>query len=258
MFWFSCVNDSSQSYKDMYLAALRSAKKNTILRPILVYDGKDTQFISSVKNLGARVHHHIFSGAATEVFQSKSIPWKKIFTGTYLRIDIPRICGDLSIYDKYVLYTDVDVLFVKDPVPILGLCMPEYFAACPEFEKDNWAYINAGILLLNVEAMSDTYDALMGLVNATYHVEGFDQTALNTFYRGKIDRLPLTMNHKPYWGADPDACIIHYHGPKPADISEYLESGTCVEPYRYLFAMVTNEIWSYYANLFGSYVRPSV
>lgn len=242
----------------MYLAALRSAKKNTTLRPILVYDGKDNQFIYSVKNLGARVHHHVFSGAVTDAFQNKATLWKKIATGTYLRIDIPRICGDLGIYDKYILYTDVDVLFVKDPVPILGPCEPEYFAACPEFEQDNWAYINAGILLLNIETMSDTYDALMDLVNATYHVEGFDQSPLNTFYRGKIDRLPLTMNHKPYWGIDPDACIIHYHGPKPADISEYLESGTCVESYRFLFAMVTNEIWSYYASLFDSYVRPRV
>lgn len=237
----------------MYLAALRSSNKNTTLQPILVYDGNDTQFVYSVKNLGGRVHQHVFTGATTEAFNSRPIEWKKIATGTYLRIDIPRICGDLGIYDKYVLYTDVDVLFVKDPVPILDLCKPEYFAACPEFSKNNWTYINAGVLLLNVEAMTDTYDALMDLVNATYHVAGFDQTPLNKYYRGKIDQLPLIMNHKPYWGIDHDACIIHYHGPKPADIAEYVESGVCIESYRLIFSRVSNAVWEYFIILWRAF-----
>lgn len=49
MYWFAAVNDNSQMHKDMYLVALKSAILNTTLKPILIYDGNDEIFSSSVE-----------------------------------------------------------------------------------------------------------------------------------------------------------------------------------------------------------------
>ncbi|MBJ3763921.1 hypothetical protein ILP92_14305 [Maribius pontilimi] len=37
--------------------------------------------------------------------------------------------------------------------------------------------------------------------------------------------LPLENNWKPYWGTDPDARIIHFHGPKAQDIRVFQRGG---------------------------------
>ncbi len=42
----------------------------------------------------------------------------------------------------------------------------------------------------------------------------YDQPVLNDFYRDRWERLPLALNWKPYWGHDPAAKILHFHGPK--------------------------------------------
>lgn len=237
----------------MYMTALHSAVKNTKLTPILIYDGTDKDFVSSVKALGGRVHNHIFSGATSDAFQAHTNEWKGIAEGTFLRLDIPQVCEAMGIYDKYVLYTDADVLFLDDPTHELEGLSPQFFAACPESDKENWSYVNVGILLLNMETMTESYDDFMHHVNSTYQDIGFDQVALNTFYRGRIDRLPLSMNHKPYWGTGDPAFIVHFHGPKPADIEHFLKTGNCIEEYRPLFSLVDRDVWADYIRLWNGF-----
>lgn len=200
MLWFACIRDGDPEYHEMYLCALKSAHAHTTLDPYLIYDGSNTAFIASVKKVGATVINHTFSLAHTTYFKRQSELWQRVAGGTYLRLDIPLICQNIDFYDTYALYTDVDILFLSDPVPELEKITPSFFAACPEIGPNNWSYVNAGVLLLNIDAMYSTYNKFMKHVNDTLDIPGFDQTALNTFYVGKIERLPLIYNYKPYWG----------------------------------------------------------
>lgn len=45
-----------------------------------------------------------------------------------------------------------------------------------------------------------------------------DQGAIRRHFAGAWEALPETMNWKPYWGRNDDACIVHFHGPKPTHL----------------------------------------
>jgi hypothetical protein len=50
-------------------------------------------------------------------------------------------------------------------------------------------------------------------------------------------RLPLEMNWKPYWGWNPDASIVHFHGPKPQFIEAILSGkGEVPKVYQNIYA----------------------
>ena len=255
MLWFSCIHDGNPEYNEMYLCALQSALKHTSLAPYLIYDGSNTAFVATVTKMGATVIHHTFSLANTPYFKRQPADWQKIARGTYLRLDIPQICQEIDFYDTYALYTDVDILFLNDPEPALEECKPKFFSGCPEMDPDNWSYFNAGVLLLNIEAMYLTYSQFMQKVRNTLDVPGFDQAALNRFYVNKIERLPVSLNYKPYWSPTEDICILHFHGPKPNDIKAYLTSGKCNPYYLNLFSRVPKKVWSTYLGYYISYAK---
>lgn len=254
MLWFACIHEGNLEYNEMYLCALKSALKHTTLDPYLIYDGSNTAFITTVKKLGATVIDHVFSLANTSYFKRQSVGWQRIARGTYLRLDIPLICQNIEFYDTYALYTDVDILFLSNPVPILETLKPKFFAGCPEIDPDNWSYVNAGVLFLNMDTMYSTYTKFMKRVSELLDVPGYDQTALNNFYEDKIDRLPLLLNYKPYWGLDANISIVHYHGPKPSEIKEYITSGKGNPYYMNLFAKVSKDIWKKYLGYYTGYL----
>jgi lipopolysaccharide biosynthesis glycosyltransferase len=257
MYWFSAINDSSKLYKEMYLVALKSAIKNTTLKPILLYDGNDDIFCSEVENLSGKIIRHKFSLTIKDNYKKKSDDWKAIASGTFLRIDIPVICEKIDIKDNFVLYTDVDVLFMKDVVDELENRKPKYFSVCPETNKNDLALFNAGVMLINVKSMYDTYNEFTSYIDDNdYNFISYDQGALQTFYKDKVEELPLYFNHKPYWGFESNAKIIHYHGPKCHHISNYFnntESDHIREAYSHLFAMTNKETWLYYYKLYQTY-----
>ena len=93
----------------------------------------------------------------------------------------------------------------------------------PSFTR-SIGYGNAGIMLINVPWMRRTYDEFVAWtfsgVNIArgLHFGPFgpgDQGAYNQFYTGKfnVHRWPL-FNWKPYWGYNPRAKLVHFHGPK--------------------------------------------
>ena len=189
--------------------------------------------------------------------------------GTFLRIDLPV----LGFVDEFVLYTDVDVLFVQDvtlddfsplpkyytvgteasgnsshidsKVPITGdghfrsvtdaLTNAEMSWRPPPSSVRSIGYGNAGIMLINVPWMRRTYDEFVAWtfsganVARGLHFGPFgpgDQGAYNQFYTGKfnVHRWPL-FNWKPYWGYNPRAKLVHFHGPKPDDYIVYRVTG---------------------------------
>jgi len=259
MNWFACVNDNSQTHKDLYLIALKSAKKNTSLIPILIYSGNDNNFINVVNNNNVKLirHNLLFSNKVN--FNNQSENWKKIGTGAFLRVDIPKICEQYNITDKYVLYTDTDVLFVKDCVEELKLYEPKYLGVCPETNINDYKFFNSGVMLINVKNMLESYNNFINFIEGNnYNYSKFniydtlDQGAYQCFYRNKVERLPIKFNHKPYWGRNDDSVIIHFHGPKYFDIRHHL-LGNPRKDYQYLYDMVDNNTWFLYLYIYESF-----
>lgn len=258
MYWFAGINDNSKTYKEMYITSLKTAKKITRLRPILLYDGTDSDFVSLVEGLGGKVVHHRISFYEKPNFITKSSGWKGIATGTFLRIDIPILCGELGILDEFVLYTDTDVLFVQDVVADLQKYTPAYFAVCPEFNKTDYINFNAGIMLINIKGMLDTHKEFTDFMEThSYEFPSFDQGALQAFYKNKQDKLPIFYNFKPCWGISSSSKIIHYHGPKHWNILDYINGVTNhhTTAYKDIFTMVHKDVWMYYMYLYESYEK---
>ena len=82
----------------------------------------------------------------------------------------------------------------------------------------------------------------------------YDQGAYNHFYRNKWDKLNPIYNWKPYWGIDPDAGILHFHGLKIENI-EKIVGGKIDEVAPVLSNMykMNNDSYNYYYKIAKKY-----
>ncbi|MCD8524023.1 MAG: hypothetical protein LRY72_17430 [Saccharospirillaceae bacterium] len=197
----------------MILAAVNSARVNTNLEPILLFDGQENEFLETLRKKGVKVIFHRvgFYDALKE--RDKTNPgYLSIASGAFLRVEIPLIEQD----EEFVLYTDCDILFTSD-AGLLDV-KPEYFACAPQQSMNDYAGdANSGVLVLNVKNMRQTYAQFSEFIVKNLYAgwPGCDQENYRRFYAGKWDKLPLIYNWKPYWGLNQDCSIIHWHGPKP-------------------------------------------
>lgn len=258
MYWFACVNDNSPFHRDMYIVALKSSIKNTKLKPIIIYDGNNETFEREVTELGGKVIHHVLSFANKSGFTNCNKEWQNTARGAYLRTDIPLICKQNNITDNYVFYTDTDVIFIDDVEQELSNFTPKYFAVCPEFKQTDWSYFNSGVMLINLKNMTEIYDEFLEYMEKKGYLfkmsTNYDQGALNEFFEKTFERLPLKFNHKPYWGFDNTASIIHYHGPKYVHILKFLSNEPINEVYDNIFKWTDKSTWIYYKNLYEQYL----
>jgi hypothetical protein len=136
------------------------------------------------------------------------------FGGHWLRCDIPA----LETTDEFVLYTDIDVMFLK-PLPDT-IAYPKYVACGPEHHQNDYGYFNSGVMIMNVPALRDRRSDLVRVVQRRLPTMSpwDDQSALNELYRHTWLKLPPVWNWKPYWGPNDQALIVHFHGPKPSDV----------------------------------------
>jgi hypothetical protein len=182
------------------------------LEPCLLYYGAENEFCAWMRrhhveiiNIEPRFLDTIRQAQDAGIYRPHSI-------GHWLRLTIPQV----EHTDSHVLYTDCDVMFLRRIN--WQVIRPKILAAAPAFEKDNWNYFNAGVIVLNVAAMRATYDALETYIRRrilngdapTYD----DETALNEAYRGLWSKLDPALNWKPYWGFSSAAAVLHFHGPK--------------------------------------------
>lgn len=191
--------------------AVLSAIQNTKLKPHLLYSGRSNALTRWLEDRGVVIvksqlpYLHVIQELENcGRYTTKS-------TGHWLRTNI---CLE-EWEDSHVLYTDIDILFLKDPQ--LSKIRPRYFAAAPEFDPHSWNYFNAGVMVANPAGLRRNYWEFEKYLtkNIVEHTYGFhDQIAYNEFYRGRWDRLPLELNWKPYWGSNSDAVLLHFHGPK--------------------------------------------
>lgn len=217
--WYFTVNDRGLlNAKNQIEVAVRSAQNNTELEPFCIYAGNDEKNISWLKSLGVSViiHEASFSDAMRIGYGDKY----RIFSGHWLRVDIP------IIEDKYehILYTDIDVLFMKHPVPDN---LPDLLGVVTE-ERNGGEMFNNGVMVMNIPALREDHKAFVSAIrkrmlnNFTYPAH--DQASYNRFYRRRHSEIDRGFNWRPYWGKNDQASIIHFHGPKP-DQAEDLERG---------------------------------
>ncbi len=214
---------NSNVYVDLLEVALKSARLNTTLELCVLYDGpKNHRCYRLLNKYGVQIIRHKFSHEKEiyrlfdHDFLGRPMDPKKIVSA-FMRMDIPFV----EKKAEYVLYVDLDVLFTRD-IREEDLPKPAYLAACGEFSpaQDMSQYFNAGVMVLNVRNMRRRCKLIFkDLENGTV-VRGFDQGYLNKYCLADRTWLPVEYNWKPYWGINPEAAIIHYHGMKPGGTNE--------------------------------------
>lgn len=238
--WFFAYNGSfSTTYDEHIEIMVRSARANTSLDPHMIYCGPaGNPIIPVVERLGVKVIRRR-PRILPELQRIKDrFPDYPIDTasGAYLRIDLPLICRELGYTDEFVLYTDCDVVFMRDiPAPeVEGYLRPELFACAPQTSQTNWADMNSGVMVMNVSKNLDEYEAFTRFITSgdtLYHDlwkgGAFDQKAYRLYYDPtRWDQLPLEYNWKPYWGMNARAFIVHFHGPKIPQVRDVFNGGT--------------------------------
>ncbi len=218
--WFLALRENPRSlnhHAQMVRAAVHSARKYTKLLPHLLYDGGENHLTEWLKTQGVPVLHcRTRLDDALQQFDDDMA--REIARGTFLRLEIPRIMRENAWKDPFVLYTDCDVLFLKEVIPELLAIQPSKFAVAPQTKKTDYLKMNAGVMLVNVQGMSEDEDAFFEYCRANMaklRNSAWDQGAYREFYAGKWDKLAPEFNWKPYWGDSSNARIVHFHGPKP-------------------------------------------
>ncbi|NLI27129.1 MAG: hypothetical protein GX413_07040 [Acetobacter sp.] len=233
MKWFFAIteqtlaHDPDHGFQDCIRAAVYSAKQNTTLQPHMLFDGTECAFTREMQSCGVEVifHRIHFYDQLAEARVKQKPEWPNYMqtaAGAFMRLDIPLIENE----DKHVLYTDCDVLFLKDPQ--LEFCKPELFAACGQFgHHDYFSDMNSGVMVLNLDRIRNDLPALVNFLCDNFNfISGYDQELLRVFYNGKWDPLSAKYNWKPYWGVNDDARILHFHGPKAPASRQLLNDAT--------------------------------
>jgi len=224
MKWYVAISSfSSLEYLNMLETAIVTCTKNTKFKPNLVCDKKWDPVEKLKDKYGINVIYH--NGEIFSTFVSKYKDDSRLtgIAGTYLRAEVPLV----EESEDFVLYTDADVIFNNPNIGKIPIPVPEYFAAAPEFDTNNWSYFNAGCMLMNVKNLKKDYRRFADYVIPNFeHLfnHAHDQGAYNYLYSGLWTRLPPEYNWKPNWGINEKAVIIHFHGPKPKDIQNYFNN----------------------------------
>lgn len=226
MFWFTALNEPfpefkerNNNYREMLKVALLSAKKNVPgLKPVHIYNGREEAFHDELRALGCEVVFHRLSFEDAVMAQpERSQLWKDTARGAFLRLDIPSLFPALD----EALYTDVDVMFLKDPTHFR--LKTQTLALAPEFDIENFDAVNTGSMLFHCRGVRNLFKEIIDFSIANLaQVPDYDQGAIRLYLKGEWDKLSPFMNWKPYWGEEVQAVVLHFHGPKPRD---FLESG---------------------------------
>ena len=230
--YFALTEDSTafRQYAEMIMVALHTAQQRTTLQPHCIYDGGENDFTTWLTKRGVRIisHRSFVREALEELGRRKENPHlAAALSGAFSRIELPEIVeGDAD----RILYTDCDVMFLDEVVPELEANACRHFAVAPESDREDYINMNTGVMLMNTEQLRESLPAFREYVSknlAALEAESWDEAAYRWFYRNENgpmwDRLRPELNWKPYWGENPQAKIVHFHGPKPFQ-REYIDS----------------------------------
>ena len=220
--WYFATNTNGlRNAFDQIKIAVLSCKANTHLEAycIVDQDGGDSDTASRIqwiKSWGVQVIPH--RAAMLDLLRPKFGEAMNVFSGHWLRCDIP----DIESEDEFILYTDIDVLFMK-ALP-KDIPAPKFLSCAPEHSRKDYSYFNSGVMIMNIPALRESKADLFRVVEGRLSITApyDDQSALNELFSGRWEHLPSTWNWKPYWGRNDEANIVHFHGPKPAHASQML------------------------------------
>jgi predicted O-methyltransferase YrrM len=224
------LEKSNNEYPRLIRAAVSSAIENTTLQPFMVYDGAETAFTREMQDRGVTiVQHRLSFYEFIRNYQEQNHPgnWRYLQTATsaYLRVDLPL----LFKRDDFLLYTDCDIIFLRDPQ--LDMFRPEYFSCAPERVRGDRVHFNSGVMVMNLKTLAKTHATFCEYIKQNYaKLVSFDQGAYRTHYDNMQDLLPDELNWKPYWGLNSNAQIIHFHGPKPSLALEFFTKPRVASP----------------------------
>ncbi len=259
--WFYCLNGKTIDRKDhdwfnMTKVAVKSCKVNTHLQPVLIYDGVEDFFTEEIRSLGSEVifHKTMLDDLLKRNFKDPYI--YEIAKGAFLRIDIPFLTNE-----DFALYTDVDIIFngpIDTDENILNNI--QNFMAAPQFNQEDFKDdMNTGVMVMNNRHMGLNYFEIVR--TARYVIESglteLDQEILRrVFPLERRSKLNAFYNWKPYWGYNPKASIIHFHGPKPSAVEERMRTGKPFE-YESWEILYNRNVEGYvnYLQLFNSYLK---
>jgi hypothetical protein len=245
MKWYFCFNERVADWMDESIrACVTSAKRNTSLRPHCLYDGGDNRLVDWLAAQGVAITRtHVFFAAALdrpEVLRANAgTPYDPVAArGFYLPLQLP-----FEADDDYVLYTDTDVLFLKQPS--LLRYRPEVLAAAPEAGnlhadrpgRDFAEGFNSGVMVVNLPAWRRRRDDLLATLEAGHFFTRpgtraiYDQWALNALFKGRWETLDDALNWRAFWIDNPQAEIVHFHGPKPRHYRDFArDPGRITDP----------------------------
>jgi len=211
---FRARHDAVSDLENYVKVAMLSAKAHApSLVPILMVDGAASGLTAWFALNGGIVLFHELS------FVNDLPEALRPMTGAFLRLDIPLVMNDklqlpADVDTTVALYTDVDVMFLRD-ISTCSLPKPAVLALGAEVRRNTLT--NTGVMFLNLNGMREHLAPLLDFARAHQFEFGNDQPLILDYFTGRvvIQQLPDIFNHKPYWGAEPDAVIVHFHGPKP-------------------------------------------
>ncbi|GIL81751.1 hypothetical protein Vretimale_1367 [Volvox reticuliferus] len=242
--WVFTYNSWSPDYEYMLRGAVRSALATHSFTPYCIFQGDASSPIAAwLRSQGVRLITHTPAWreqllekarvrAKDNVHHSHLFKTPDMLVATFQRVDLPVV----PVLDQYtyVLYTDADVYFRK-PIRLddFGLPLPNSVSMSYEF-VDTFPY-NAGVIVANLPTMRQNYAAFIAMMlandNGLYYTNygPADQGIMNKFYetdlRGRM--LSQVFNTKPYNAFDPNAFIVHFHGPKPHELLSFITTGKC-------------------------------
>lgn len=243
MKWFFALNEYGnefENYSKMLKVAVHTAQKFTSLEPYFLYDGNENDLTRWLRKRNVTIVNcrSFLYENLRRLSEKKNKPqYFTIGSGAFLRTEIPRLALENGYRDEFVLYTDLDVMFLTEVVDSLEKFSPKYFAVAPEMTITDYRAMNSGVMLMNLknlQANDEKFRKFMVRKIETLVDDAWDQTAYKMFYRGKFfddkwDKLSPEFNWKPYWGDYSNARIIHFHGPKPFQKEKLLSENTVEE-----------------------------
>jgi hypothetical protein len=237
MKWYFAYNAHTEETQfPLIRMAVNSARRYTDLEPNCIISGPPGACSSWLKDQGVRVHLRDIRILADLVRHKETNPDFDLYSarGAYLRLEI----ADVEHDDKYVLYTDTDVMFRS--VDGIESIRPWILAMAPEMDRRGRRNPNTGVMVINVPRFRRWIDRIYDLARSDpSKMLAHDQTAIIQVLGWRWQRLPPVFNWKPYWGYSDKARIVHWHGPKPihAEIMLMGDFSCCPEPHQSLFRM---------------------
>jgi hypothetical protein len=207
-------NTANTNKIKMLEVAVKSALKNTNFDVYVIFDG-NKNVLNLPKEVTIIEHRH----RCYETFKNSN---RDLTTssGTFLRTEIPFLMKKNNIIDDYFLYTDYDVVFQSGDYSQIETLKPKIFAASPESNINDWSYVNAGVMVGNFNYFNQNDEFILNYITENFeNLDIWDQSMYNNLFIKDLTKLPIIFNWKPYWGINDDVNIIHFHGPKPYEIT---------------------------------------